>query len=71
MSEPTKEIIVLPNLLLNPLYIGEMDQPLDSIADVLDSQGKHEFALACRNAAIICKTFSKVHLDKTHELYLP
>jgi hypothetical protein len=38
------------------------------MADILDEQGKYEFAINLRYAASICEVFSKVNLKKTHEL---
>lgn len=68
MPAKTQEIIVLPTLLENPAYVSGLDQPLELVADALDQDGKHEFALALRNAATICKTFAKV-IAGTHIVY--
>lgn len=69
MKQP-KESIVLPNLLLNPVYVSGLEQPLLSVAEVLDNQGVNpETALALRNAAIICTTFSKINLTKEAFLF--
>lgn len=64
-----KEQIVLPNILMNPVYVKGLDQPLLTLADRLDKQGHPETAIALRNANSICQTFASIHLDKTHVLF--
>lgn len=61
-------ILVLPNICLNPIYVEGLESPLTAVADVLDEQGKREFAFALRNAITICQAFSSVNLRKTHIL---
>lgn len=56
--------IALPKILLNPIYVSGLDQPLEGIANELDKQGKSEYATALRYAATICRTFSEVCLTK-------
>lgn len=61
-------IISLPNILRNPVYVKGLNQPLQDVAEILDEQGKHEHALALRYAAIICDTFAEVNLNKNAEI---
>ena len=69
MKKPLpKTIIALPNILLNPIYVSGLDQPLLSVADILDEQNKPEYARALREAATACDTFAKVNLLKIAEL---
>lgn len=65
----SEQIIVLPNTLTNPVFLSGMNQPLFSVADILDEQDKPEFALALREAWTIIDTFNKVCILKTHKLY--
>ncbi len=57
--------IILPNLLLNPVYVSGLREPLEAVAEILDEQDKHEFALALRYAATVCETFCEIHLTKS------
>ncbi len=63
-----KKQIVLPNILLNPVFVNGLREPLEAVAEILDEQRKESFALALRNAATICETFSVVNLEKSAEL---
>jgi len=62
------KLICLPNLLLNPVYVYGLSQPLETVADILDEQGKYECALSLRNSATVVKTFSEINLTKTAKL---
>lgn len=61
-------LLVLPNLLLNPVYVQGLRNPLESVAEILDEQDKPEFALALRYAAQICEAFVAINLTKTARL---
>jgi hypothetical protein len=63
------KLIVLPNNLYNPIAVKGLDSPLLSIADILDEQNQPLYALACREAATICKAFAAINLEETHQLY--
>lgn len=63
-----KEVLVLPNILLNSIYVEGLSQPLDMVADILDEQDKSEFALALRYASIVCKAFCQINILETHKL---
>lgn len=60
--------IILPNLLMNSVYVRGLEQSLNTVADVLDAQDKPEFALSLRYAAQICEVFADVNLDKTAKI---
>jgi hypothetical protein len=66
-----KELIVLPNYLSNPVFLEGIDQPLNDIADILDEQDRHQHASAVRDALTIIQTFTKVNINKTHNLFTP
>lgn len=60
--------LVLPKILLNPVFIRGMRQPLEEIADLLDAQDKPYHAKALRECATICDAFADVCLDKSATL---
>lgn len=65
---PTETIIALPNLLLNPVYVAGLIQPLLDVAEILDEQGRHEHARALRDAGTIANAFARVNLEKSATL---
>lgn len=62
MTKLTK--LNLPNILLNPVYVEGLEQPLNTVADILDEQSRHEYALALRYAATVCNAFVKLNITK-------
>lgn len=60
--------LILPNLLLNSVYVRGLDQPLKTVAEILDEQGLHHYASAIRDAAHICEVFADVNLDKVGKI---
>lgn len=63
-----QKVIVLPNLLNNPVYVAGLRQPIEAVAEILDAQEKYEHAMALRNAATICETFAEINLNKSAKL---
>ena len=53
-----------PNILRNEIYVAGLKEPLLTIADILDEQDQHEYALALRNAAIVCQMYVSVVIKK-------
>lgn len=62
----TNTMLILnpPNILRNEVYVSGLKEPLLTIADILDEQDKPEYALALRNAAIICQMYVSVVIKK-------
>lgn len=61
----------MPNILNNSVYVTGLRNPLEDVADVLDMQGKYEYARALRDAATICETYAAVNIAKTAKLQEP
>lgn len=64
------QIIILPKLLTNSIYVKGLREPLEAVAEVLDLQDKHEYANALRDAATIVEVFTKINLENTAKLFL-
>lgn len=64
-----KTLIVLPNILNNPVYVDGLKQPLELVAEILDEQNKSLYALALRESCQIIDAFVKINLLKEAELY--
>jgi hypothetical protein len=62
--------IALPKILTNTIYLDGLEQPLNTVAEILDEQGQHEHALAIRNAITIINVFTKVLIKKEATLIL-
>lgn len=56
--------IIPPSILLNPVYLKGMWQPLEDVAEILDEQGKHEHARALRDAITIIQIYTDVLVTK-------
>ena len=65
------QVIVMPNLLNNSVYVTGLRNPLEAVAEVLDVQGKYEYAKALRDAATICETYAKVNITGEAKLQKP
>lgn len=62
------KLISPPNILLNSVYLYGLRQPLEQIAEILDGQNRHTFALAVRNACNVVDIYTEVCVDKTAKL---
>ncbi len=70
MSALSKDLIVPPLLLQNPVYLAGLHQPLEAVADILDEQGQHEHAMCIRYAVQIVSIYHRVLINGTHAIHL-
>lgn len=64
----TMKTITLPNALTNAVYVKGLQEPLESVAQLLEADGKRNFARALREASTVCQAFANVNLLKEAKL---
>ena len=58
------KIISVPKLLLDPVYLRGLKQPLEDVAEILDEQDRHYHALALRETMTIIDVYRECLVEK-------